>query len=250
MNATRTIGITLVAATLAALAGCANEGGLAMSLDRFVYKSTEFQPKTVIVRDVRDQSELWSLDIPVGSRVTIWFNDNVYDDPILPARMRWDLYPRLSDRDRQESYEVRVPGEGSRRLEMVIRDGPELPADPVEALAVQPTGELPAYVPPRQEPASALDRLTENDEPAPVATFVADIPEVLGPTQRAVRVIGADAVLFAGGQYSIAQLGEALRELHQTEPDLEIIVRANASVPFGSVQRVVDAVKAAGYDVN
>lgn len=103
-------------------------GGRATSIDQFTYVSTPYMPITVTLRDVRDGSELWSVDVPVHQKLVVRFYENkTRDNAQLPALMRWQLMDE--DDVRSLANQMPVPGSPVRRLEMVLRDGPEFPSD-------------------------------------------------------------------------------------------------------------------------
>ncbi len=125
------VGVALGMGVLAG--GCANftgqiPGGRAASFDQFTYVSTPYMPITVTLRDVRDGSELWSVDVPVHQKLVVRFYENkTRDNAQLPALMRWQL---MDENDvRSLSNQMPVPGSPVRRLEMVLRDGPEYPSE-------------------------------------------------------------------------------------------------------------------------
>ena len=80
-------------AVAAISAGCWTEGGVPISLDRYTYKSTPTQPKTITLVDIRTGEQIWSYDIPVGKRLSLQFVDDKLDDTWRPSVMRWDVAP-------------------------------------------------------------------------------------------------------------------------------------------------------------
>ncbi len=121
------LGVALLAGGCTTFSG-QHPGGRAASIDQYTYVSTPYMPITVTLRDVRDGSELWSVDVPVHQKLVVRFYENkTRDNPQLPAVMRWQL---MGERDtRSLANQMPVPGSPVRRLEMVLRDGPEFPAD-------------------------------------------------------------------------------------------------------------------------
>lgn len=123
-----------IGGAVVALAGCGqalraasgqSPGGPQRSLDMFTYESTGYLPQTVTLVDTRDQQEIWSVDIPVGQRLTVRFYDN-HDggDTTMTDRMKWVLTD-ASNGPRQLRNEIPCPPGWARRLDVSLRDAPE-----------------------------------------------------------------------------------------------------------------------------
>lgn len=117
----------------ASLAGCGYyEGGNMRSLDRHVYVSTTWQPKTVNLVDTRTGETVWSMDVPVGQKLAMEFVDNerVIDsrphDAWLPDTMRWGLGDSKNT-SMSLANEISVPPASIRRIEWTLRPVPEMP---------------------------------------------------------------------------------------------------------------------------
>lgn len=121
---------SLVALT-GVVGGCAHsEGGNMQSMDRFTYVSTSYQPKTLVLLDTRDGEEIWSVDVPVGQKLVVQFEEGKAKNatPENPDLMKWELgsadQSRLTLRNA-----IPVPPASARRIDMTLRDTPEWPAD-------------------------------------------------------------------------------------------------------------------------
>lgn len=129
--------IVPVLLSVAALSGCNpyREGGSESSTDTNVYVSTSDSPKTIIVRDTRDRSEIWSYEVPVGSKLVVEFFPDRFDSPTRPDLMRWgEMAP-------DNNY-------GSLRNEMAI------PKTRIIEMQIRPTGESAPGVKPKGKPAT------------------------------------------------------------------------------------------------
>lgn len=154
-----------VAAGALVLAGCGYyEGGNMRSMDRHVFVSTSWQPKTVNLVDTRNGETIWSVDVPVGQKLAMEFvdNKNVVDErpanSWLPDTMRWGL-GSAEHTSLSLSNEMSVPPASVRRIEWTLRPVPESPAaaDAMtgEDVYVLPEDALPEATPegaPAQEP--------------------------------------------------------------------------------------------------
>jgi hypothetical protein len=136
--------LSLIGGTLGTtlLGGCVKQmfsnspGGNMRSTDSFTYISTPFEPLTVTLYDFRDNEPLWTVDVPVGQKVTVRFLANQAKDGTnrRPDIMQWAIY----DKDKRRAdltNKMAVPGPDARLLKVSIRDGIDYPAedpDPVE----------------------------------------------------------------------------------------------------------------------
>lgn len=130
------LALAVTVAHLASVPGCnvlfgQTPGGRAASIDQFTYESTAFQPQTVTLVDVRDQQELWSVDVPVGWRLVVKFARNHgSDDPRYSDVMAWGLGPQSRHLISLEN-EVPSPGQSARRLDVTLRTTPEQSPDEI-----------------------------------------------------------------------------------------------------------------------
>lgn len=117
----------LGAALLSALLGaCAyRPGGAMVSDDRFTYVSTPYEPKTITLVDTRTSEVLWTMEIPVGERVTVQFyKDKSKGYADYPDVMRWEVQ-KADAWDMVLRSQISVPDRWSRRLDMKLREPPE-----------------------------------------------------------------------------------------------------------------------------
>lgn len=135
-----TLTITLLSTAL--LGGCFKQmftnqpGGNMRSTDSFTYISTPFEPLTVTLYDYRDDEPLWTVDVPVGQKVTVRFLENRAKEGTnrRPDIMQWAIY----DQDKRRmnlTNTMAVPGSDARMLKVAIRDNIEYPVEdpkPVE----------------------------------------------------------------------------------------------------------------------
>ena len=83
------------------------------------------------------------------------------------------------------------------------------------------------------------------DLPKVTAQPVAPLP----PSQTMQVVIEAAGQLRVQGQsVTLLQLSESMRRVAQNQPQTELQLSANASVPYGAVVSVLDAAQAAGLN--
>ncbi|MCC7388010.1 MAG: hypothetical protein IT431_04495 [Phycisphaerales bacterium] len=119
-----------------------DEGGSGASIDEFTYVSTSESPKTVTVVDTRTQETVFALDIPVGQQLVLNFDDKSADrDKYMSGTMRWGVMS-AGDRFGSKRNRVDVPPAGSRRIDLTVREGPEVATPPtVETMTPPPLGE-------------------------------------------------------------------------------------------------------------
>lgn len=102
-------------------------GGPHKSIDQHTYLSEPHTPLTVTLVDVRDMHEFWSMDVPVGEKLTIRFYENVDTrSPHAPDIMRWQVMPE-SRRAGRLRNQIAVPPAGARRIDVAVRDPMEYP---------------------------------------------------------------------------------------------------------------------------
>ena len=107
-------------------------GGNMQSNDAFTYISTPFEPLTVTLYDQRDNEPLWTVDVPIGKKVTIQFHSNKSKEGTTrrPDIMQWEIYDQTKRRA-SLSNTMAVPGSESRMLKVAIRDTIEYPEEEI-----------------------------------------------------------------------------------------------------------------------
>lgn len=188
LTAARTLRGTLSAGLVVAVAslfGCYTEGGNHMSMDRFTYASTSWQPKTITLVDTRTGESIWSIDVPVGQRLSMQFIEGKNkQDQYRSAVMRWDLAPGDTIFGSLKN-QMAVPDKSVRRVEMKLRPAPEMPT----VAATEP----PEYVPegfggqPDMEKGNMDGHFREVRKPAPGAAPAS------GPASAKLNGAGAPA---------------------------------------------------------
>lgn len=135
-NTVRAIaGLTLLG-TLAGMSGCfiapgLKPGGAQRSNDEFTYLSTPWEPLSVTLYDRREQMPLWTVDVPIGSKVSIRFyaDRNTSGTVNRPDIMRWEIFDETR-RNARLSNAMAVPGADSRLLQVSLREStPEFPEE-------------------------------------------------------------------------------------------------------------------------
>lgn len=120
--------ISLLAASVL-LAGCYpgyRTGGNRKTDDTFTYVSQPFQPLTITLVDTRTDEILFTREIPVGQQLTIKFVDgDGGSNPSMPDLMKFELFDDQTTFARL-SEGIPVPPAHSRRIDVEVRDGPEL----------------------------------------------------------------------------------------------------------------------------
>lgn len=130
----------LLLTAAAGLTGCAiapglTPGGPQRSIDEFTYVSTPWEPLTVTLLDRREDMPLWTVDVPIGSKVSIRFYENrdTSGTAMRPDLMRWEIFDESRRRARL-SNAMAVPGAESRLLKVTLRDStPEYPEEKPDA---------------------------------------------------------------------------------------------------------------------
>jgi hypothetical protein len=109
------------AAALFLLWGC-------MEGEKFTYKSTPHVPQTVTILNTSTGEQVWTYDVPAGKELTIHFlnrpsrtNELGYDE------MTWTVGP-AGEMPPAPTNRMRVPPPDSRRIDVSVRPGPELPS--------------------------------------------------------------------------------------------------------------------------
>ncbi len=140
--------LTLLALA-ALLSGCYSSfspGGNSFSNNHFTYASDAWSPKSVELIDTRTGQTLWSVDVPVGKKITMKFERNLGQaETSFPDRMTW-VVQNLKSNSWRGKQEMIVPGRDARLVELSIRPAPEYPEEQVAmaeppALDPEPLGE-------------------------------------------------------------------------------------------------------------
>lgn len=137
----RSTTLALAAAILvsAMLTGCVKQlvsntpGGSHRSSDSYTYISTPFEPLTVTLYDQRDHEPLWTVDVPIGQKVTVRFLSNKAEEGTTrrPDIMQWEIYDQTKRRS-SLSNTMAVPGADSRLLKVAIRSTVEYPDEELD----------------------------------------------------------------------------------------------------------------------
>ena len=123
--------------TIGLLPGCGvayrpyfDEGGSGASIDEFTYVSEAHAPKTITVVDTRTGETVFSMDVPVGQQLVMNFEDHSKDKgEYMSGTMRWKVMP-AGQRGSILSNRTMVPPPNSRRIDMALREGPEVATPP------------------------------------------------------------------------------------------------------------------------
>ncbi|MBL4698014.1 MAG: hypothetical protein JKX70_04185 [Phycisphaerales bacterium] len=136
-----TLATMLIMATLTTtlMSGCIKSlvsntpGGNFRSTDSFTYISTPFEPLTVTLYDQRDNEPLWTVDVPVGQKVTVRFLSGKAKEGTTrrPDIMQWEIYDQTKRRANLTNT-MAVPGADSRLLKVALRDGVEYPDEELD----------------------------------------------------------------------------------------------------------------------
>jgi hypothetical protein len=142
---------TVLACSLAAsiaIIGCHRPQGAMMAYTggSHTYYSTEDQPKTVRITDVRTNEVIFSMDVPAGKQLTMDFVPGEGDDPVYtPDLMRYHVWDIGTETGVLENS-LTVPAANSRRIDVFLREGPEYAeAPPQRMLRADEVGERPDW---------------------------------------------------------------------------------------------------------
>jgi len=169
-RAAHTCSLALVACTIAAawLGGCSTNflpRGSGYSGDADTYESTTWSPKTVELVDVRTDQVIWSIDIPVGQKLSFVFKEDTSGDrdPHMPEVMSWVVQP-INSHSWRGRQKMKVPDPTSRLVVMSLRDAPEQ-APREEAVFDAPPPALEPEAQPEATPMPAEQAVDENGTP-------------------------------------------------------------------------------------
>ena len=90
----RFVALPLLAAMLT-LGGCYRPQGALMPSTGapYTYPSTSTRPQSVLVRDLRTDEVVFTMDIPVGSQLTMQFKSGDGDDVVYtPDLLKWQIF--------------------------------------------------------------------------------------------------------------------------------------------------------------
>ena len=155
------------AALLCLAAGCvyhSPDGGiLPQSGGSHTYYSTQTQPKTVVMTDLRSDEEFFRLEIPAGKQFTFDFLEEEGDDTVnTPDLMRYEIWPIGTTYGRLRNA-LSVPNAMSRRIDVFLRDGEYASADPARRLRTDEMIDRPAWWTPEGGPMPEDDETTLYD---------------------------------------------------------------------------------------
>ena len=112
-------------------------GGSGASIDEFTYWSDPHTPQTVELIDLRTGETLFAVDIPPRQQLVVKFVKNHGEETAwMPDLMKWELMPRGTKRGQLDNS-MPVPPSFSRRLDVSLRDTPEMPDAPRYPQAVE-----------------------------------------------------------------------------------------------------------------
>jgi len=129
----RMVASVLAIGGVLALGGCLTPGGGQRSNDEFTYVSTPWEPLTVTLYDRRDDTPLWTVDVPIGSKVSVRFyaDKETSGSARMPDIMRWEIFDEKKSLHRLTNA-MAVPGAQSRLLRVSLReDVPGYPDDEI-----------------------------------------------------------------------------------------------------------------------
>jgi len=131
---TKTALTVLAIATLLPTSGCfyakqalsKTPGGNMNSDDSYTYTSTPYEPLTLTLYDNRDNEPIWTVDVPIGSKVSIKFRKNKIKEGTTrrPDIMQWAIYDQKRRTARYDNT-IAVPSPESRMMRVSLRTGPE-----------------------------------------------------------------------------------------------------------------------------
>lgn len=159
--------LAAAAGLVAGLGACHRPQGAMLSYtgESITYYSTEYQPKSVELLDLRTGEVLFAMDIPAGKQLTIDFVPGEGDDPVYtPDLMRWEVFD-LGSEFGKLTNSMTVPTATSRRLDYFLRPGPEyVTAAPDESLRTDELRDRPEWWTPEGGPMPEDNKGTDNYE--------------------------------------------------------------------------------------
>ncbi len=128
-TAIRTLALASAAATLLAASGCYFPGGPGYSADSHTLESFPHQPQTFTLIDTRTGEAVFSNEIPVGMQLVVEFYTNRgVKDSALPDMMRSEVM-EIGKITGGLEHKMDVPPKWGRRIDVTLRETPELPAN-------------------------------------------------------------------------------------------------------------------------
>ena len=122
----RSLALAAIATTFC-LTGCHRPHGALLSYagGSYTYYSYETAPKTIRVLDLRSDDVVFTMDVPAGKQLTIQFLEGKGDDPVYtPDAMQYEVM-EMGTTTGSLANMMSVPGAGNRRIEVMLRQGPE-----------------------------------------------------------------------------------------------------------------------------
>jgi hypothetical protein len=119
--------LTVAGGVLAGLTGCHRPHGALIGYTggSQTYFSTETQPKSVRLVDVRSGETVFAMDIPPGKQLSLKFVEGGGDDPVYtPDSMLYQVFDLGTETGKLRNA-MNVPGRFGRRLDVTLRQGPE-----------------------------------------------------------------------------------------------------------------------------
>lgn len=119
------IGLGLVAGGFTAFSGgCHWEGGPLWSGQEFAYVSTTWSPKTVTVMDLRTGEAVWTVDVPVGQKVSFKFSEGTGPNEYNSDEIVWE-FMEMDDTFVARTQRSPCPPAHARRVDLTLRPAPE-----------------------------------------------------------------------------------------------------------------------------
>ncbi len=135
------LAISVLLVTILPMGGCfyakqafsKTSGGNMSSDDSYTYVSTAYEPLTITLYDNRDNEPLWTVDVPIGSKVSLKFLKNKAKEGTTrrPDIMQWVIYDQQRRTARYDNT-MAVPAAESRLMRVSLRNGPEFPEEKPE----------------------------------------------------------------------------------------------------------------------
>ncbi len=119
----RSASVAILVAATALTGGCFLRGGPWYSGNApLTYVSTAMSPKTVSVIDTRTGETVWSMDVPVDTKLVLQFEEDLNPGTPMPARLSWRVFD-----DREMIFgglndTIPAPPVSARRIDMSIRN--------------------------------------------------------------------------------------------------------------------------------